>query len=135
VKSYPVTWAIKLMKKLILLLGLLVLACGCGGEQPRMAGSKWAEALQHPDRKTCRKAAFTLGNIGQSDPAALPALLGALQDPDAGVRCEAVLALLKCGQEAGETVPALTKLEKYDADSRVRGHAAQALESLAREKP
>jgi HEAT repeat protein len=46
-----------------------------------------------------------LGNIGPGDPAALPALTGALKDADAGVRCEAVLALLKYGPGAKEAIP------------------------------
>jgi HEAT repeat protein len=98
-----------------------------------MAGSKWAETLHHPDRKLRRKAAFTLGNIGPSDPVALPALLEALGDKDAGVRCEVILALLKCGRESEETIPAITKLEQQDADLKVRRYALQALQSLRRE--
>jgi HEAT repeat protein len=95
-----------------------------------MAGSKWAEALRDPDPKVRKKAAFTLGNIGPSDPAVLPALLEALRDKDAQVRCEAILALVKYGTQAQEAVPPLTELRDRDPDGRVRSYAAKALERL-----
>ena len=63
----------------ILLVILLVSHCGCGRTEPTMAGSKWANALHDADAKVRRKAAFTLGNVGPSDPAVLPALVGALK--------------------------------------------------------
>jgi HEAT repeat protein len=77
-----------------------------------------------------KKAAFTLGNIGPSDPAVLPALTGALKDADAGVRCEAVLALLKYGPGAEEAIPELTEVQAKDRDARVRAYAARAVEKL-----
>jgi len=95
-----------------------------------MNGGKWAEALHDPDAKVRKKAAFTLGNIGPSDPEVLPALIGALHDTDAGVRCEAILALLKVGPDAEDTVPALTELQQQDSDPKVREYAANALEKL-----
>jgi HEAT repeat protein len=114
----------------ILLVILLISLTGCGRGQPKMAGSKWAEALRNPDAKVRQKAAFTLGNIGPSDPAVLPALLGALQDAEAGVRCEAILALLKYGPAAEEAIPTLTEVQQKDRDAKVRGYAARALDKL-----
>ena len=114
----------------ILLVILLLPLCGCGRAQPTMAGGKWAEALRDPDAKVRKKAAFTLGNIGPSDPAVLPALTGALKDADAGVRCEAVLALLKYGPDAKEAIPELTEVREKDRDAKVRAYAAKALEKL-----
>src|SRR5439155_16911918 len=77
---------------------------GCGKEQPMLAGGKpvshWVQALQNPDPKVRKQAAFKLGNVGPADPTALPALIEALKDRDAGVRREAILALLKCGPAA-----------------------------------
>jgi HEAT repeat protein len=95
-----------------------------------MAGSKWAEALRDHDARVRRKAAFTLGNIGPSDPAVLPALIGALKDADAGVRCEAILALLKYGAGVQEAIPALTEVRAKDHDPKVRAYAAKALDKL-----
>jgi hypothetical protein len=116
----------------VLLFVVLASVSGCGGEQPQMAGNKWARALREPDRKLRKKAAFTLGNIGQSDPAVLKALLGALRDPDAAVRCEAILALVKCGREAPETIPAIAEVQEHDPDAKARMHACKALQSLGR---
>jgi HEAT repeat protein len=92
--------------------------------------SYWVEALQSPDAKLRQKAAFRLGNVGPSDPAAFPALLGALKDNNADVRCEAIKAVLKCGSAAKEAITALTDLEQHDADARVRSHAAKAITKL-----
>ena len=86
--------------KYIPFLAVLIALCGCAREQPKMAGAKWAEALHDRDAKVRKKAAFTLGNIGPSDAAVLPALIEALRDADAEVRYEAILALLKYGSGA-----------------------------------
>jgi HEAT repeat protein len=109
---------------------LLIFLSGCSSAQPTMAGSKWANALRAPDARVRRTAAFTLGNIGPSDPAVLPALLGALKDADAAVRCEAILALLKYGPGAEEAISELSQLRSKDRDAKVRAYAARALEKL-----
>jgi HEAT repeat protein len=114
----------------ILLVILLMALSGCGGAQPAMAGGKWAEALRNPDARVRKQAAFTLGNIGPSDPAALPALIGALKDRDGSVRCEAILALVKLGPAAREARPALLTIRQRDGDLRARRFAARALEKL-----
>jgi HEAT repeats len=109
---------------------LMLSLSGCGKTPPTMGGGKWAEALRDPDAKVRKKAAFTLGNIGPSDPAVLPALTAALKDADAGVRCEAVLALLKYGPGARGAVPELTEVHQKDRDAKVREYAAKAVEKL-----
>src|ERR1051326_8900528 len=76
------------------------------------------------------KAAFTLGNIGSSDPSVVPALLEALKDSDASVRREAILALVKCGNDASEAIPILTQMREHDPDQDVRQHATKALKRL-----
>jgi HEAT repeat protein len=114
----------------ILLVILLISLSGCGKEPPRLAGSRWADALRDHDAKLRKKAAFTLGNIGPSDPAVLPALIGALKDTDPGVRCEAILALLKCRSEAKEAIPELTLVQNKDRDAKVRAYASKALERI-----
>ena len=113
---------------------LVVLLGGCSKAQPPLAGGKpvahWVEALQSPDAKARKRAAFKLGNVGPADPAALPALIGALKDRDAGVRQEAILALLKCGPAAREAIPALSDLQKSAPDAQTRTYAAKALANL-----
>jgi HEAT repeat protein len=117
------------MKRILLIL-ILITLCGCAREQPKMAGAKWAEALHDRDAKVRKKAAFTLGNIGPSDAAVLPALIEALRDADAEVRYEAILALLKYGSGAREAVPALNEIQKHDRDVRIRDAAAKALAKI-----
>jgi HEAT repeat protein len=121
------------MRRVLLVL-LVVVLSGCGKGQPTMAGGKWAEALRDPEARVRKKAAFTLGNIGPSDPAVLPALVGALKDPHEGVRCEAILALLKCGPEAKTAISTLTEIEKTDRDARVRDYATRALQKMQQGK-
>jgi HEAT repeat protein len=115
----------------MLLLGILF---GCAKE-PSLAGGKpvsyWVDALKDdPDPHVRKTAAHKLGNVGQSNPAAFPALLGALHDPDASVRAEAILAVTKFGSSATEAVPILTDLAKDDPDEQVRDYAGKALAKL-----
>ncbi len=117
------------MRPMLIVL-LLIALCGCRRTPPTMAGSKWAAALHDPDTKLRKKAVFTLGNIGPSDPVVLPALIGALRDANAEVRCEAILALVKYGPGAGEAVSALIEVQQQDRDAQVRTYAAEALAKL-----
>jgi HEAT repeat protein len=116
---------------------VLVAVAGCGRTPPTLAGGKpvsyWLEAVQGPDSRLRKTAVFRLGNVGPGDAAVMPALLGALRDRDAAVRREAILALMKCGAEARDAVPALTDLRQRDRDAQVRAYAARALESLGRD--
>jgi HEAT repeat protein len=118
----------------------VVLLAGCSREAPpTLAGGKpvshWVEALQSsPDAMLRKEAAFKLGNVGPTDPTALPALVVALKDRDPAVRCEAVTALMKFGTAAQEAVPALTNLRDQDRDSKVRTYATKALEKLQNNK-
>jgi HEAT repeat protein len=117
---------------------LIVAACGCGTSEPTLAGGKpvsyWVEQLQHSDAAKRKLAVQKLGNVGSTQPAVVPGLLGALKDRDAIVRREAILALLKCGPAAQDAVPAITDLRDHDRDATVRSHAAKALEALQKGK-
>ena len=110
---------------------------GCGGPAPpTLAGGKpvghWVEELTSPDPQHRRVAVEKLGNVGLADPAAFPAVCGALADADPKVRREAVLAVLKFGEVAREAAPRLDELRKNDRDFRVRESAGRALEALQR---
>jgi HEAT repeat protein len=117
--------------------GVVLLLSGCGPARPTLLGGKpvayWVEALRGPDVKLRIKAVRKLGNLGQADPAALPAVVGALKDADARVRREAVLALVKFGADAREAVTTLTELERRDADAQVREYAGRALAKIREE--
>jgi hypothetical protein len=114
-------------------LGLLIavfLLAGCGRTPPTMAHYRpvldWVQALNSPDVRERKQAVTILGNVGPSDPAAIPALARAVRDRDTAVRTEAVLALLKIGPAAREAIPALEEA-LGDRNAKVRGYAAKAL--------
>jgi|SRR5579884_370491 len=110
---------------------LFISLIGCGKAPPTTRVNHWVETLRAPDAKLRKKAVFTLGNLGTADPAVLPALRRALTDADAAIRCEAILALIKCGPEATQAVPELTDLRQRDPNAQVRHYAARAVEKLA----
>ena len=71
-----------------------------------------------------------LGHIGAADKAAVPALVGALKDKDAGVREAAVLALLAIGPPAAEAAPALAEVRDRDPVAKVRQGAGKAVDRV-----
>jgi HEAT repeat protein len=107
---------------------------GCGSQEPLTAGGKpvahWVEALKGPDAKVRKRAVQKLANVGEADPAAVPALAGALKDRDAGVRAEAALGLLRIGPAAKEAAAALQEAARKDTNPTVRAHAGKALEKV-----
>jgi HEAT repeat protein len=117
----------------LLAAALLVTAGGCAKAPPTMAHGKsvehWVQALQGRDAHARQKAVRVLGNVGTSDPAAVPALARAAADPAPAVRRAAVTALLKLGPAAGEALPALERLHN-DPDPQVRRDAALAVRKL-----
>lgn len=119
--------------------GILVyLLIGCGQPKAMLAGGKpvshWLKASQDPDPKVRKTAVAKLGNVGTADPAALPAVIGALKDPHDAVRREAILAVLKYGSAAREAVPQLIEMQRHDRNAQVRSYATQTLEKLQAEK-
>ena len=103
---------------------------GCGGKKEPMTVhgkpiSYWVDELKRPDPKARKKAVAALGQVGKADPAAIPALAGALADADARA-CAAVLALLKIGPDAKEALPALENL-RHDREPTIRDHAGKAI--------
>jgi HEAT repeat protein len=123
------------MKRLLLGAVLAALVCGCRPAQPPLAGGKpisyWVEAVGGPDAALRKKAVLKLGNVGATDAAVLPALLQALKDPEAGVRREAIVALMKYGPDAREANGTLAEMKQHDRDGVVRSYAARALEKLS----
>jgi hypothetical protein len=121
------------------LLFLVALLPGGCGQAPALQTAHgkpvrhWVEALQSPDVKVRLRAVRTLGNVGTGDPAAVPALIGAVKDRDAGVRGAAIQALGRMGPDARSAVPALREARK-DADPTVRSQAGEALVRAQAEK-
>jgi HEAT repeat protein len=62
-------------------------------------------------------------------------LIEALKDSDPGVRCEAILALLKCRLEVNQAIPELTEVQNKDPAAKVRSFAAKALKRMGSGQP
>ena len=116
------------MRGVIIAIAVVILA-GCSRSPEAIYADKpvshWLKAMDSPDAKERKKAADILGNVGPSNPAAIPALIKALDDSEANVRDAAVLALSKLGRVAEKAADALDGL-KSDPDRSVRQHAIQA---------
>jgi HEAT repeat protein len=121
-------------KRLVWLALLLALTGGCKKDPPQSGGRTaefWAQVLQEPDVEQRRKAATKLGPLILTDPAALPALLVAVKDADAGVRAAAAWSLgIYSGPKSSEVLPVLQELEK-DKEAKVRAAATQAIKDLS----
>lgn len=119
-----------------LMLVLVFALAGCGGSPPlpRLSGGKpvsyWIEELCNKDAIRRKHAIAKLGNVGPADPATLPAIVGKLNDQDARVRREAILAVVKYGSQASEAVPILTRLRDHDPDHVVRRYSIEALAKI-----
>ena len=115
--------------KWALIVSALTLAAGCGPAAPTLSGGKpvshWVQALHDPDPKKGEEAVEKLGNVGSADPAAYPALTGALKDPNPRVRGAAILGLVKGGAAAKAAAPSLQDLKDHDPDPGVRNYAAR----------
>jgi HEAT repeat protein len=123
-------------RKRILIVLLAVALSGCTSKpEPILIGGKpvsdWVRTLSDPDPNLRRKAAEKLGIAGARDPQAVAALCGALQDKNAVVRREAILALAKLGPAAQEALEPLKTIARQDRDPQVRSYAAKALEKIA----
>ena len=121
--------------KLLVVSGMVVGLCGCAAKAtPTLAGGKpvshWVENLKNPDPKIRKDAVEKLGNVGGADPAAFPAVCGALSDADPKVRCEAILAVVKFDKTAREIIPRLEVMHRSDVSSQVRDYAGRALKRL-----
>src|SRR5262249_59382256 len=90
----------------------LMMLAGCGRDAgPQLSHGKpvshWLGELRQGDAKARKKAVQALGHVGKSDPAALAAVIGAVQDREVSVRSEAIVALMNLGPDARDAVPAL----------------------------
>jgi hypothetical protein len=113
---------------------LVIGLAGCGKTPTVDTGKRvhyWVQVLQEPDAGRRKEAVFKLGNLGPTDPGTvLPALTAALKDADAQVRCEAILALVKCRPAADQAGPALADIQATDEDPQVREYAGKGLVAL-----
>jgi vesicle coat complex subunit len=110
--------------------------CGCAREErgPVLAGGRevksWVAEVHHPDPRVRRQAVLKLGNVGDADPAAAEALAAALNDTDALVRRDAVMAVVKLSSPGPLITMQLKSMSASDRDPKVRDVAKRALVKL-----
>jgi HEAT repeat protein len=118
-----------------LLMGLALAAgaasCGRDERGPILAGGRevksWIADLRNPRPQVRRQVVLKLGNVGDADPAAAGALTQALNDPDALVRRDAILAIAKLKSPTKATRERLETMSRSDKDPRARELAGKAL--------
>src|SRR5262249_17918136 len=100
----------------VLIVALAFSLAGCARKGPVVSHGQpvdpWVAQLKSPDAKARKKAVVALGHAGPADPAAVPALAGAVKDADPAVRAQAILAILNIGPQAKEALPALEEAQK-----------------------
>jgi HEAT repeat protein len=108
-------------------------ASGCSGTEqtPMLAGGRevksWLAALHDPKPQVRRQAVLKLGNVGDADPIATEGLAEALQDTDALIRSDAILAIAKLTNPSETILAQLRVMSGSDRDARVRDHAQKAI--------
>ena len=125
--------------RLALLSIALLCFTGCGKKSPELLSVSgkpiefWLDALREggTDSPQRIKAIKALGNVGPAHPAAIPALIKALDSPEIAVRVEAVLALLKNGPHAKEALPVLQRMAQSDKEANVRSYAEKAIAKIS----
>jgi HEAT repeat protein len=111
----------------------LFATAGCSRDErvPILAGGRevksWLADLRDPRPRVRRQAVLKLGNVGDTDPAAVDALTEALGDRDPLVRRESVLAVAKLTKPAKAILSPLRVMSQSDRDSTVREYARRAL--------
>ena len=113
----------------------LIVLSGCGSKQATIQSvhgkplEYWLSELKRPEPKARIAAVKACKRVGDTDPAAVPAIASALNDKDAKVRDAAALAILNIGPAARGAVEALTNA-KGDKDATVRKHVEEALQHI-----
>jgi HEAT repeat protein len=116
----------RVQTRLVLLVCLL--ACGgCG----RKSTDELIADLKSPDAQERDRtiAVRTLPQRKGDAAKVVPALIEALKDKDAGIRCSAAIGLGYFGEQAKDAIPALQEAQ-HDRDPRVREAAGVALSRI-----
>ena len=91
-------------------------------------------ALHADDDRTRFGAAHGRARLGAPEPALLPALVGAFDDPDPGIRWSAARIFVELGRFHGEALPVANGLARTDPRPEVRRMAVFCLAKLAPEE-
>jgi HEAT repeat protein len=104
------------------------------GKEPVADGrklSQWVADLKAQAPQTRNAAAYEISGMGPAAVAAVPALIDALDDPEASVRFPVTVALAEIGPKAKAAVPKLKKMVDDEINDEVAAAAKRALRRIA----
>lgn len=110
-----------------------VWAQGATAKEPAADGrtlSQWVVDLKAVAPQTRNAAAYEISGMGPAAAAAVPALIDALDDPEASVRFPVTVALAEIGPAAKAAVPKLKKMMDEEINDELAAAARRALRRI-----
>jgi HEAT repeat protein len=104
-----------------------------GGEEPVARGRPLSELiadLKAAAPATRNAAAYEIAGLGPTAKPAVPALIEALDDPDAAVRFPVTVALGEIGPEAAAAVPRLKQMMFEEINDEIAAAARRAIRHI-----
>src|SRR4051812_36232767 len=92
--------------------------------------SEWIADLKAAAPQTRNAAAYEISGMGPAAAAAVPALIEALDDPEASVRFPVTVALAEIGPAAKAAVPKLKKMMDEEINDEIAAAARRALKRI-----
>jgi HEAT repeat protein len=117
----------------ILLLTSTASAQGAATKEPVSDGrtlTQWIADLKAPAPQTRNAAAYEISGMGPAAAPAVPALIVALDDPEATVRFPATVALAEIGPAARAAVPKLKQMMEEEINDEIAAGAKRALRRI-----
>jgi HEAT repeat protein len=117
----------------ILLLTSTASAQGAATKEPESDGrtlTQWIADLKAPAPQTRNAALYEISGMGPAAAPAVPALIVALDDPEATVRFPATVALGEIGPAAKAAVPKLKQMMEEEINDEVAAGAKRALRRI-----
>ena len=122
-----------LLATLVLVLTSSAWAQGATAKEPVADGrtlSQWVEDLKAIAPQTRNAAASEISGLGPAAAPAVPALIEALDDPEASVRFPVTVALGEIGPAAKAAVPKLKKMMDEEINDEIAAAAKRALRRI-----
>ena len=132
-KIRAMTWRATATAILLAIVAASAALPGCGGEErgPILSGGRevksWVKDLHDPKPQVRRQAVLKLGNAADSDPTVAEGLTEALNDSDALVRRDAILAVAKLKEPSVAIKERLQTMSRSDKDPQTRELARKAV--------
>lgn len=104
-----------------------------GGQEPVARGrplSEWIAELKAAAPATRNAAAYEIAGLGPAAKPAVPALIEALDDPDASVRFPVTVALGEIGPDAVAAVPRLKQMMFEEINDEIAAAARRAIRHI-----